>query len=109
MASISGFHYPLEKINMMASFLPVYGVENFGLIILDERFVAYPKYRLAHTILAHEVAQHWIGNVVTVKNWKELCLQVFIQSIHFVLFLMGRLDMLLTLLSAFHVALRITP
>ncbi|VDN26084.1 unnamed protein product [Gongylonema pulchrum] len=76
MSAISGLNYPLKKINLMATFLPVYGVENFGLILLDERFVAYPKYRLAHTILAHEVAQHWIGNIVTIKNWKEMCLQV---------------------------------
>ncbi|OZC07907.1 hypothetical protein X798_05121 [Onchocerca flexuosa] len=75
MANISGFRYPLKKLNLMASFLPVYGLENLGLIILDERFVAYPKYRLAHTILAHEVAQQWIGNIVTIKNWKEMCLQ----------------------------------
>lgn len=76
MANISSFQYPLNKLNLMASFLPVYGLENLGLIILDERFVAYPKYRLAHTILAHEIAQQWIGNIVTVKNWKEMCLQV---------------------------------
>lgn len=75
MANISNFRYPLNKLNLMASFLPVYGLENLGLIILDERFVAYPKYRLAHTILAHEIAQQWIGNIVTVKNWKEICLQ----------------------------------
>lgn len=75
MENISGLKYPLDKISMMASFLPVYGVENFGLIVLDERFMAYPKYRLAHTILAHEIAQQWIGNIVTIKNWKELCLQ----------------------------------
>ncbi|EJD74573.1 hypothetical protein LOAG_18128 [Loa loa] len=75
MANISNFQYPLNKLTLMASFLPVYGQENLGLIILDERFVAYPKYRLAHTILAHEIAQQWIGNIVTVKNWKEICLQ----------------------------------
>ncbi|VDK74322.1 unnamed protein product [Litomosoides sigmodontis] len=75
MANISDFQYPLSKLNLMASFLPVYGLENLGLVVLDERFVAYPKYRLAHTILAHEIAQQWIGNVVTVKNWKEICLQ----------------------------------
>lgn len=76
MANISDFQYPLNKLNLMASFLPVYGLENLGLVILDERFVAYPKYRLAHTILAHEIAQQWIGNIVTIKNWKEICLQV---------------------------------
>ncbi|CAG9540887.1 unnamed protein product [Cercopithifilaria johnstoni] len=75
MANISDFQYPLSKLNLMASFLPVYGLENLGLIILDERFVAYPKYRLAHTILAHEIAQQWIGNIVTIKNWNEICLQ----------------------------------
>ncbi|MCP9258145.1 Matrix non-peptidase-like protein 1 [Dirofilaria immitis] len=75
MENISDFRYPLMKLSLMASFLPVYGLENLGLIILDERFIAYPKYRLAHTILAHEVAQQWIGNIVTIKNWKEMCLQ----------------------------------
>uniref|UniRef100_A0A915PFQ4 Aminopeptidase n=1 Tax=Setaria digitata TaxID=48799 RepID=A0A915PFQ4_9BILA len=75
MANISDFRYPLNKLNLMATFLPVYGLENLGLIMLDERFVAYPKYRLAHTILAHEIAQQWIGSIVTIKNWKEMCLQ----------------------------------
>ncbi|VDN07185.1 unnamed protein product [Thelazia callipaeda] len=75
MANISNFRYPLNKLSLMASYLPVYGLENLGLVILDERFVAYPKYRLAHTILAHEIAQHWIGSIVTVKKWKEICLQ----------------------------------
>uniref|UniRef100_A0A915AXH6 Peptidase M1 membrane alanine aminopeptidase domain-containing protein n=1 Tax=Parascaris univalens TaxID=6257 RepID=A0A915AXH6_PARUN len=75
MSNFTGFEYPLKKLSLIATSLPINGVENFGLITLNERWMAYPKYRMAHSILAHEIVHQWIGNVVTVTKWSEICLQ----------------------------------
>ncbi|VDK65923.1 unnamed protein product [Anisakis simplex] len=86
MSEFTGFDYPLKKLSLFSTSLPVNGVENFGLIVLNERWMAYPKYRMAHSILAHEIAHQWIGNIVTVKKWNEICLQVHFYltfSIHY--------------------------
>uniref|UniRef100_A0A914S074 Peptidase M1 membrane alanine aminopeptidase domain-containing protein n=1 Tax=Parascaris equorum TaxID=6256 RepID=A0A914S074_PAREQ len=69
MSNFTGFEYPLKKLSLIATSLPINGVENFGLITLNERWMAYPKYRMAHSILAHEIVHQWIGNVVTVTKW----------------------------------------
>ncbi|VDM28743.1 unnamed protein product [Toxocara canis] len=76
MSNFTGFDYPLKKLSLIITSLPLNGVENFGLINLNERWMAYPKYRMAHSILVNEIAHQWIGNLVTVKKWNEICLQV---------------------------------
>lgn len=79
-SKLTAFRYPQKKISLMATYLPVTSISSYGLALLDERFIAYPKYRLAHTILAHKIAQQWIGNIVTIENWKHICLQVGISD-----------------------------
>ncbi|KAI5698987.1 hypothetical protein M8J75_014843 [Diaphorina citri] len=76
------YHYPLEKTDMIA--LPDFGagaMENFGLITFRENSMLYDeqistnyhKERIA-TIVAHELAHQWFGNLVTLAWWNDLWL-----------------------------------
>lgn len=76
MKNFTGYAYPLSKLTLFSASLPVQGMENFGLILLNEQWVAYPMYPVAHTILAHEIVHQWVGNIVTIDGWEDLCLQV---------------------------------
>lgn len=49
-------------------------MENFGLITLDEYQTEY-KGESAYETLYHEIIHQWIGNIVTISDWREICLQ----------------------------------
>uniref|UniRef100_A0A0N5AXX1 Peptidase_M1 domain-containing protein n=1 Tax=Syphacia muris TaxID=451379 RepID=A0A0N5AXX1_9BILA len=80
MEEYTNYTYPLNKLTLLATPLPVQGMENFGLILLNEKWVEYPMFAVAHTMLAHEIVHQWFGNVVTVNVWDELCLQEGLSS-----------------------------
>jgi aminopeptidase N len=53
------------------------GMENWAAVTLDAQFVvigATPAMRF--NLVAHELTHMWIGNMVTISNWRLLCLQV---------------------------------
>jgi hypothetical protein len=83
------FKYPNQKLDVFP--VPVYpsnnsdlmlveGMENFGLITIEDR-----RFKINHessfgekfyiaTLIAHEVAHQWFGDVVTLAKWSELWL-----------------------------------
>uniref|UniRef100_A0A1L8E2W2 Aminopeptidase n=1 Tax=Nyssomyia neivai TaxID=330878 RepID=A0A1L8E2W2_9DIPT len=74
--------YPLEKMDMIA--LPDFSagaMENFGLITYRETAMLFEegisainnKQRVA-TVISHELAHQWFGNMVTIKWWNDLWL-----------------------------------
>ncbi|ATY65036.1 aminopeptidase 2 [Cordyceps militaris] len=77
-----GIEYPLAKMDLLA--IPEFSfgaMENWGLItgkanllIFDEKVSAPAKKELIASIIAHEVAHQWFGNLVTMDWWDELWL-----------------------------------
>uniref|UniRef100_A0A8C5SB44 Leucyl and cystinyl aminopeptidase n=1 Tax=Laticauda laticaudata TaxID=8630 RepID=A0A8C5SB44_LATLA len=74
--------YPFDKIDLVA--LPDFqaaGMENWGLITFRETALLYDnntssaidKKRVT-TVIAHELAHQWFGNLVTMKWWNDLWL-----------------------------------
>ncbi|KAK1575909.1 hypothetical protein Q3G72_009448 [Acer saccharum] len=74
--------YPLPKLDTVA--VPEFGagaMENFGLIVYrdnemlysDSKSTARRKQRMS-IVVAHEVAHHWFGNLVTMEWWTHLWL-----------------------------------
>ncbi|XP_026574946.1 leucyl-cystinyl aminopeptidase isoform X2 [Pseudonaja textilis] len=74
--------YPLNKIDLVA--LPDFqaaGMENWGLITFRETALLYDnntssaidKKRVT-TVIAHELAHQWFGNLVTMEWWNDLWL-----------------------------------
>ncbi|TXG68449.1 hypothetical protein EZV62_003384 [Acer yangbiense] len=74
--------YPLPKLDMVA--VPEFAagpMENFGLIVYrdnemlysDSKSTARRKQRMS-IVVAHEVAHHWFGNLVTMEWWTHLWL-----------------------------------
>ncbi|XP_077977434.1 aminopeptidase N-like [Glandiceps talaboti] len=74
--------YPIPKMDMVAS--PDYasaGLENWALIVYLEPYMLYDpatqspeqKFQVA-TIIAHELAHMWFGNMVTLDWWDQLWL-----------------------------------
>ncbi|KAK0597687.1 hypothetical protein LWI29_027625 [Acer saccharum] len=74
--------YPLPKLDMVA--VPEFAagaMENFGLIVYrdnemlysDSKSTARKKQRMS-IVVAHEVAHHWFGNLVTMEWWTHLWL-----------------------------------
>uniref|UniRef100_U5EU86 Aminopeptidase n=1 Tax=Corethrella appendiculata TaxID=1370023 RepID=U5EU86_9DIPT len=74
--------FPLPKIDMIA--IPDFSagaMENWGLITYRETALLYlpnvsttsSKYRVA-SVIAHELAHQWFGNLVTMKWWTDLWL-----------------------------------
>jgi aminopeptidase N len=53
----------------------VQGMENFGLITLNERYLNthWPSFQLS--LIAHEIAHQWFSNMVTVRAWSATCIQ----------------------------------
>lgn len=74
LSNFSDYEFPLNKLTLLTTALPMNGIGSLGLIILNEQFIAYPKYYLTHSTLAQQVAQQWIGNIVSIKNKREQCL-----------------------------------
>ncbi|KAM3467491.1 hypothetical protein NHJ6243_000112 [Beauveria neobassiana] len=74
--------YPLAKMDLVA--IPEFSLgamENWGLItgkanvfIFDEKTSASTKKELIASIVSHEVAHQWFGNLVTMDWWDELWL-----------------------------------
>jgi tricorn protease interacting factor F2/3 len=76
-----GIPYPLKKLHLVA--LPEYqmgAMENWGAITSRESLVLLNKdssvwdRRLAASVMAHEIAHQWFGNLVTMKWWDDLWL-----------------------------------
>lgn len=73
MANITGMEYPLEKLTIVSSPIPIDGTHSLGLIHLKDTWVEYPKYSLTHTILMSQIAQQWIANILKIC---DKCVQV---------------------------------
>ncbi|XP_030759010.1 aminopeptidase N-like isoform X1 [Sitophilus oryzae] len=75
--------FPLPKIDIVA--LPEFGfgaMENWGLITFRESNLLFDNYgstvedrRTIATVLSHEIAHQWFGNLVTPKWWNDLWLK----------------------------------
>ncbi|XP_064599428.1 aminopeptidase N-like [Liolophura sinensis] len=75
--------YPLPKLDFVS--IPDYivlGMENWGLITFKETYLLYdPLYNSARnkkqivTVIAHEIAHLWFGDLVTMCWWSELWLK----------------------------------
>ncbi|CAH0395173.1 unnamed protein product [Bemisia tabaci] len=73
--------YPLPKLDMVAippRYFPVGGMENWGLVTFSESSFlleesATKVWRVA-SIITHEIAHQWVGNLVTMKWWSDLWL-----------------------------------
>ncbi|XP_050507051.1 aminopeptidase N-like isoform X3 [Diabrotica virgifera virgifera] len=78
-----GIKFPLSKIDIVA--VPEFGfsaMENWGLITFREDVLLYDQQsstnedkRTTATILAHELAHQWFGNLVTPVFWNDLWLK----------------------------------
>lgn len=74
--------YPFEKLDVVA--VPDFAagaMENTGaifyrerLLTIDERNVSVGTRRQVAAVLAHEMAHHWFGDLVTMKWWDDLWL-----------------------------------
>ncbi|KAG6581845.1 Aminopeptidase M1, partial [Cucurbita argyrosperma subsp. sororia] len=74
--------YPLPKLDMVA--VPEFGggaMENNGLIVYRENLLLYDELhssaenkQILAICVAHEVAHHWFGNLVTLAWWSDLWL-----------------------------------
>ncbi|KAK0402600.1 hypothetical protein QR680_016425 [Steinernema hermaphroditum] len=75
------YPYPMKKIDGIA--VPHFGaggMENWGLILYNERFlfdddVDVNSLIYAISVVGHEVAHFWFGNLVTMKWWNDLWLK----------------------------------
>lgn len=75
MEKTTKFKYPLKRLAFVAQYpAPFWGVENFGLVTVDGTHMQ-GKGPLAYTILYHEIVHQWLGNVATIEDWNEICLQ----------------------------------
>ncbi|MCL4126834.1 UNVERIFIED_CONTAM: hypothetical protein GTU68_064066, partial [Idotea baltica] len=78
-----GVTYPLPKLDMAA--IPNFkfnGMENWGLIMYRESAMLFDPVlstisdkRAILSVIAHEIAHMWFGNLVTPKWWSELWLK----------------------------------
>ncbi len=76
-----GIAYPLDKLHLIG--IPEYSVgamENWGSITFREnllyvdRSTSESNKRQAASVIAHEIAHQWFGNLVTMKWWNDLWL-----------------------------------
>ncbi len=75
------FHYPFRKLDLVAVPGNFPGaMENAGIIVFDEGLLSHPtgatESALASeaSVLAHEIAHQWLGDVVTMASWDDLWL-----------------------------------
>jgi aminopeptidase N len=53
------------------------GMENWAAVTIDAQFVVnYATPAMRFDLVVHETVHMWIGNMVTIANWRLLCLQV---------------------------------
>lgn len=71
MENVTKFKYPLKRLAFVIDLAFSGGMENFGLITLGNASAEVKNYDL----LYHEIAHQWIGNILTLSDWKEICLQ----------------------------------
>ena len=77
-----GIPYPLPKMDMIA--IPDFAagaMENWGLVtyrevalLCDESTVSATQKQRICTVIAHELAHQWFGNLVTMEWWEDLWL-----------------------------------
>ncbi|XP_075161911.1 aminopeptidase N-like [Haematobia irritans] len=77
-----GISFPLKKVDQIA--IPrftAYAMENWGLITYEESALLYEpnvttllQKTPVTTVIAHELAHQWFGNLVTMKWWTDLWL-----------------------------------
>ncbi|MCX7878026.1 MAG: M1 family aminopeptidase [Ignavibacteria bacterium] len=86
-----GYRYPWEKFSQVVVEDFIYGgMENTGAVVLFSGSVydefTEPDYD-ATGLVAHEIAHHWWGNVVTCRNWSEIWLNesfaTYFQALYF--------------------------
>ncbi|KAK0417691.1 hypothetical protein QR680_013151 [Steinernema hermaphroditum] len=77
MHEMTGVRFPLEKLSVAVAPLPepLQGVAPLGLVTIQESAVEYPMYLRSHSALAHELVHQWVGDVVSVASWRDICLQ----------------------------------
>lgn len=76
MEESTGFAYGQHKLGFInVNPAPFWGIENYGLVTLESGFSRYPDIERGHTILVHEIVHQWLGDVVTISSWDEICLQ----------------------------------
>ncbi len=73
---LTGIPYPWDKYHQVAvrDFFAG-GMENTGAVTYFDAIQRTPRERLDETyeyILAHEMAHHWFGNLVTTQSWAEI-------------------------------------
>jgi aminopeptidase N len=77
-----GIKYPMPKLDMVA--LPDFeagAMENFGCItyretdlLLNDKFATIPQRKNVATVVAHEMAHQWFGDMVTMQWWDDIWL-----------------------------------
>ncbi|TRY66396.1 hypothetical protein DNTS_003361 [Danionella cerebrum] len=80
--NLFGLKYPLKKLDQIA--VPDFGVgamENWGLISYQESALLYDEETASTfdqewvaTLIAHELAHQWFGNLVTMRWWNDVWL-----------------------------------
>jgi len=73
--------FPLPKMDMIAIPGGQGAMENWGLVtfgesflLVDEQETSAEAYRRASTVIVHELAHQWFGNIVTMDFWEGLWL-----------------------------------
>ncbi|VDD93019.1 unnamed protein product, partial [Enterobius vermicularis] len=54
---------------------PASGMENWGLVTLSEEYLMEADDAHAIYLISHEIVHHWIGNLMTISDWSQACLQ----------------------------------
>ncbi|KAI9206593.1 peptidase family M1-domain-containing protein [Polychytrium aggregatum] len=75
--------YPLEKLDLIAiPDFPIGGMENWGLItfrtsalLFDPKASTATKKQMVSSVVCHEIAHMWFGNLVTMEWWSDLWLK----------------------------------
>ncbi|HJZ11151.1 MAG TPA: M1 family metallopeptidase, partial [Acidobacteriota bacterium] len=77
-----GIAYPFEKLDLIA--VPDFdwgAMENAGaitfresLLVIDEQTASYDQKKSFAAVMAHEVAHHWFGDLVTMSWWDDIWL-----------------------------------
>lgn len=67
---------PVEKFDfIIVPKFAIFGMENWGMIILSEEFIGKNEEQEILSLIAHEIAHQWFGNLATNYDWSYLCVQ----------------------------------